>query len=354
MIPGVKGIITPEAIDLTADTIAALQLASGQIPWFHGGHADPWNHVEAAMALAVADRVAEAERAYEWLAQAQHADGAWFNYYVGDDVEDARLDTNVVAYVATGVWHHYLHTGDGGFLGAMWPMVERALGFVLGLQQDSGEILWSREPDGSPGEFALLTGSASIYFSLRCAIAAAEHQGLERPDWELAAGRLRHAVAFKPEAFEPKGRWAMDWYYPVLSGALSGQAGAARLDERWSDFVMDGVGVRCVSDQPWVTAAETTECVMALDAVGRRAEALALFGWAQRLRHDDGAYWTGWVHPEEIHFPGGERTTYTSAAVILAANALGGQGPTAGLFRGEGLPTGMDLSEPVEPRAKRR
>src|SRR5487761_1449543 len=126
MIPGVEGIMTQKAIDQTADTIAALQLPSGQIPWFEGGHADPWNHVEAAMALALADRILEAERAFDWLARTQHADGSWFNYYVGDDIEDARLDTNVVAYVATGVWHHYLHTRDAGFLAQMWPVVERA------------------------------------------------------------------------------------------------------------------------------------------------------------------------------------------------------------------------------------
>ncbi|MGI8753010.1 MAG: hypothetical protein ACR2MN_11985 [Acidimicrobiales bacterium] len=38
--------------------------------------ADPWNHVEAAMALVVAGRVAEAEAAYAWLASTQLADGS--------------------------------------------------------------------------------------------------------------------------------------------------------------------------------------------------------------------------------------------------------------------------------------
>jgi hypothetical protein len=31
--------------------------------------------------------------------------------------------------------------------------------------------------------------------------------------------------------------------------------------------------------------------------------------------------------------------------VVLAANALGGDGPTAGLFRGEGLPVGLTPAE---------
>ena len=186
-----------------------------------------------------------------------------------------------------------------------------------------------------------------MYFSLRCAVAAAEQLGQERPDWELAAGRLAHAVGCCPEAFEPKDRWAMDWYYPVLSGALVGAPARARMAERWAQFVMDGRGVRCVSDRPWVTAAETAECVMALDAAGLGHEALRLFDWVQAFRHDDGSYWTGCVYPDGVQFPGGERSTYTSAAVVLAADTLAGTGSTAGLFRGEGLPAGLDLSDPV-------
>jgi hypothetical protein len=52
------------------------------------------------------------------------------------------------------------------------------------------------------------------------------------------------------------------------------------------------------------------------------------------------------VYPEEVSFPVGERTTYTSAAVVLAADALSSRSPAAGLFRGEGLPVGLDLAEP--------
>lgn len=327
----------------TVDGIAALQLPSGMIPWFPGGHCDPWNHVETAMALSVGGRIAEAERAYRWLAEVQNRDGSWFNYYLVDGVEDYRLDTNVVAYVAVGVWHHYLVTGDDGFLASMWPTVERALDFVARLQRPTGEVLWCIEPDLNPGRFALLTGSSSIYLSLRCGAAAADRLGHERPDWELAAGRLAHAIAYAPEVFEPKDRWAMDWYYPVLCGAVGGAAARARLTERWDEFVMDGRGVRCVSDQPWVTAAETAECVMALDAVGMHGEAHRLFEWAQHLRDDDGMYWTGCVYPQAVHFPGGERSSYTAAAIVLAHDVLFGHGPASGLFRGVDLPEGLDL-----------
>src|SRR5436190_8513110 len=184
------------------------------IPWVPGGHADAWNHVEAAMALTLGGRIPEAHRAFEWLARMQRADGSWHQYYLADSVEQDKLDANVCAYVAAGVWHHHLVTGDRAFVEAMWPVVEAAIDFVLDLQTPRGEILWARHADGTPWSFALLTGSSSICHSLRCAIALAELLGHERPDWEISAARLAHDVREVPEAFAANRRWARDWYHP--------------------------------------------------------------------------------------------------------------------------------------------
>jgi squalene cyclase len=164
------------ALSETVEWIRQVQHADGMIPWFSGGHADPWNHVEAAMALTVGGAVSAARRAYEWLRSTQRPDGSWHTYYLnGAEVEDARLDTNVSAYVATGVWHQFLATEDLGFLEHMWPCVERAVGFVLSWQRPGGELAWSVEPDGTPGSYALLAGSSSAYFTSRD---RAQHRGL--------------------------------------------------------------------------------------------------------------------------------------------------------------------------------
>jgi hypothetical protein len=289
------------------------------------------------MALDLGGHHDAADRAYDWLIDLQRGDGSWHQYYVADEagrtaVEQDKLDANVCAYVAAGVWHRWLLRGDRGFAEALWPVVERAIDFVLELQTPRGEILWARHADGTPWSFALLTGSSSICHSLRCAIALAELLGHERPDWELSAARLAEVIATTPEAFAPKHRWAMDWYYPVLGGVVLGDAGRERLEDRRDTFVMEGKGVRCVSDRPWVTVAETCECALAHLAVGDRPVAEELFGWAQQFRHDDGRYWTGTVFPDEARFPGGERSTYTAASVVLAADALVGQSSASALF----------------------
>jgi hypothetical protein len=177
-------------------------------------------------------------------------------------------------------------------------------------------------------------------------VAIAERLGILRPEWELAAGRLGHAVAHHPGAFAPKNEFAMDWYYPMLSGALEGDAGRRRIQEHWDEFVMFGLGVRCVSTSDWVTAAETAECVMALDALGMRDEALELFEVAQGHRRPDGSYWTGLAYPDNVTFPNLETTSYTAAAIILAADALSSTSAAAGLFRGETLEGTLDLAGP--------
>jgi MMP endo-(1,4)-3-O-methyl-alpha-D-mannosidase len=331
-VPDVEGVITAAEVSATADAIAALQLPNGMIPWYQRGHCDPWNHVETAMALDVAGRHDRAAAAYRWLADIQRRDGSWHNYYLADRIEDAKLDTNVCAYIATGAWHHWLVTGAEADAARLWPVVEKAIDWVLHLQTPSGEVIWAREVDRRPWSYALLTGSSSIAHSLECAVALAELLGEHRPDWELCLVNLTEVIRTRPDAFADKQRWAMDWYYPVLTGVLRGDAARLRLSAGWETFVMPGKGVRCVSDEPWVTAAETAECALAHLAVGESDIATDLLRWTRAHREPDGAYLTGLVHPEGVSFPVGERTAYTGAAVIIAADALSGATPASGLF----------------------
>ena len=339
----VPGILTADELRATVGAIEAIQSTDGNIPWTPGGHTDPWNLVEAAMALDIGGRHEAARGAYDWLAGMQRPDGGWHAYYIGNEIEDRTLDTNVTCYIATGAWHHHLTTGDTAYLRQQWPTVEAAIDFALDQQRETGEIAWRAD---DPHDGALLTGSSSIHLSLRCAIAIAERLGHERPDWEISLGTLAIAVAHRPDVFLDKERWAMDWYYPILGGVLRGDPAHARVASRWPTFAVDGRGVRCVSDRPWVTAAETCELVMALDALGVDAEARKLFEWVQFLRSETGGYWTGAnFDDEEFHAEGelypAEQPSWNSAAVVLAANALTGTGPTAGLFRGERLPDGL-------------
>jgi hypothetical protein len=211
---------------------------------------------------------------------------------------------------------------------------------VVGRQLAFGGIAWSQEyVDGRAGRVAdeaLLAGSSSIYQSLRAGVALAELLDEPQPEWELAGGRLGHALRAHRDLFADKSTFSMDWYYPVLGGAVRGEAAHALLAERWDTFVVPGLGVRCVSTNPWVTGAETSELVMALDALDDRERALRLLADVQRLRTEEGGYWTGYVYDDGVVWPR-EQTTYTAAAVILAVDALSGATPGADIMRGATL-----------------
>jgi len=335
-VPEVPGLLRATQVRETAAAISVVQQRDGGIPWAVGEHIDAWNHVEGAMALLVGGEVEAAEAAYDWCRQNQRADGSWAMKVIGDQVEDASGDTNMTAYVAVGVWHHWLVRRDLEFVRSLWPTVRGALDFVAGMQLPWGGIAWSQQGDGRVNQDALVAGSASIDHALRAGLALAEVLDEPQPAWELVGGRLRHALRSHLDRFLDKSTFSMDWYYPVLGGALRGEAGSERLASRWDDFVVDGLGVRCVDTNPWVTGAETCELALALDALGEHERASRVFGDMLHTRHTGGLYWTGYVFDEDVFWPH-EQTTYTSAAVILAADALSRSTPGSGVFRGDGL-----------------
>ena len=334
------GVLTAAQLLETVDSLVRAQQSAGSIPW-PDGHTDAWDHVECAMAMVLGGRLDAARAAYGWLAASQRPDGSWATSYDQLEVLDAKADTNQCAYVAVGVWQWWQLTGELDLPRRLWPVVRAALDYVVGMQAPSGALHWAREADGTVVTDALLTGSASSYQSLRCGIALAELLGEPQPEWELAAGRLQHAVAHHREAFLDKDRFSMDWYYPVLGGALRGAAGVERIDASWATFIVPDVGARCVSDRPWVTGAETAELAIALLCLDDRERALQVFTDVQHLREADGSYWTGLVFDEGVRWPA-ERSSWTAAAMVLAADCLVG-GPTLALFTGEDLPTGVLL-----------
>ncbi|MEO8363565.1 MAG: prenyltransferase [Ilumatobacteraceae bacterium] len=327
------GIVSQDQLVQTARWIADLQLANGMIPWFPNGHCDPWNHVETAMALDIMGFHDNAQRAYRWLVDQQRRDGSWFNYYLPDgSIEDDKLDTNVCAYIGAGIWHHWLISNDLTFTHQMWPTVKRAINWVMNMRRADGTILWARQVDNQPWDYALLTGSSSIRHALRCAVNLGTLIGDPQPQWREAADAIDHIICTDQDAFEPKLRWAMDWYYPVLTGALTGPEAKDRLADRWDEFVIVGRGVRCVSDEQWVTAAETAECAVAHVAVGDIDTARELLSWTTPHRKDNGSYYTGIVYPKHIIFPAEEASAYTGAAIIIAADAIAGATATSQLF----------------------
>jgi hypothetical protein len=312
----------PVDIDTLAASIAQVQRDTGEIPWHTGGKTDPWDHVEAAIGLSIGGYFEEARMAFEWLASTQLADGSWYSSYRNGVPEDQTNESNQSSYIAVGVFHYYLITQDRPFLEYIWPSVSAGIDYALGLQGVSGEIYWARNANGKVDPMSLLTGSSSIYMSLKCALVLALLLGESRPLWQEALRRLGDAIRYRPYLFnKSKSRYSMDWFYPVLCGALTGSEAKKRIDKFWNKFVVEGLGARCVSDSPWITMAETSELVITLAAMGENRLAEKILSWILNKRYDDGTFYCGVTFPDMVIWPE-ERLTWTNAAIMMAADAL--------------------------------
>ena len=228
------------------------------------------------MALALGGRRAEAERAYEWLRRPPAADGAWHQYYLADRVEQDKLDANVCAYVAAGVWHHCLLTGDDGFVETMWPVVERGHRLRARPADAAG-----RDPLGPPRRrHAVVVRPAHrlvVDLPLACAAPSPSPStsATSAPTGSCRPARLAHVIAPRARRLRAQAPLGDGLVLPgARRRASRGDDGRERLGGRGSTrSSIDGHGVRCVSDRPWITAAETCECALAHLAVGERRHA---------------------------------------------------------------------------------
>lgn len=339
--------LSNQEVGQTTAWLLSQQRPSGEIPWSAEGKMDPWDHIHSAMSLAAMGHRTEAKAAMRFMARTQDPNGGWAAERKGGKVSRITQETNHAAYFATGAWFLHCHQPDSNFLVEMWPTLETAIDLVVSLQLPSGGFAWAVK-NGKVWKAPLLTGSASIHGSLVCAVRVAERLGYSRPGWDkarqLCAHVLRHnlGVFSDTDLKEKPGRHSMDWYYPVLGGAVRGNAARSRLLDpgQTGAFIEEGIGCRCVRDKPWYTIAETCELVLALDACGLTQRARQILSWTRHQRNEDGAYWTGKTHPAGIIFPAGERTTWTAAAVLIATSALHRSTSTRDFFR---MLDGQDL-----------
>ena len=229
-VAGVPGLLSAEEIARSREpprVAAAARAARSR--GSTAGTAIPWNHVEAAMALTVTGLRRRGPRRLSLAgASTQLGDGSWFNYYVGERRE-GRASRHQRVRLRRGRCSTTtsLATDDVDFAARMWPDGRARDRLRAALAARRRHRFAGRSTrSGRRETYALLTGSSSIFHSLRCAVALAERLGFAKPrSGSSRAGRLGHAVAHHPGAFAPKNEFAMDWYYPIFSGALVGERG---------------------------------------------------------------------------------------------------------------------------------
>ena len=171
----------------------------------------------------------------------------------------------------------------------------------LAKQTVNVDIYWGTEEGKDILEDSLITGSSSIYKSMECASAIFNLLAQTTAEIDFSMDRLKNSINNNPERYdrswESKSRYSMDWYYPVLCGVYDNDKSAKQIQSKWPQFIVEGMGCKCVEEEPWVTVAETSELVIALMKIGLTNEAEALFNFLHQWRDkEDGLYWTGYVY----------------------------------------------------------
>ncbi|WP_344834735.1 hypothetical protein [Nonomuraea dietziae] len=235
-----------------------------------------------------------------------------------------------------------------------WPMVKRALDYVVDLQTPRGEIVWERDahataaPRDTPADRLLLHPPC-----------AAQRRPARRPPRRPAAAlgtgradRLANALQNLPDAFCRQEPLLDGLVLPgPRRGAVRGDQGLELLDKEWDTFVVEGprhpLRLRpAVGDgrgdlragpgpsTPWATAGARRAAVRRHAAPAPRGR-LVLDGLAVR-------------QPQAL--PARAVGLHGTAAVVLAADALLGLTPGAALFRDIPSPVRQAGLTPPRPR----
>jgi hypothetical protein len=233
------------------------------------------------------------------------------------------------------MWHHFINFNDKNFLNDFWPVLDKAIEFTLSAQSEYGDFFWAK--DGKKWlDDSLKTGCSSIYMSLLCYKKIANEINKQDRVSNTQINNLRDCLKNKPHRFdrnwESKERYSMDWYYPILSGAFSESESIEKIRDKWDEFVVEGLGCKCVQEEPWVTAAESAELVLALTKIGLINEAEKILQDTFNLIGDDGLLWTGYVYKDKKFWPI-EKPSWTMGAAILAGNSINKFSPSGDFFK---------------------
>ena len=113
----------------------------------------------------------------------------------------------------------------------------------------------------------------------------------------------------------------MDSYYPILSGCLTESEKEVYIEKTFNEFYIEGLGVKCVREEPWITVAETCEFIIALKMSGNVSTAKKILIEVLNISDKKNIPFMGWQFEENFFWPK-EKPTWTSSALIIAADSI--------------------------------
>jgi|TARA_B110000459_G_C16590401_1_gene485908 hypothetical protein len=288
------------------DWIIFNQLEDGSIPWDEKGKCDPWDHCECLIALAIYKEWDAFDKGLAWFFNNINKDGLISPEFKNQESTQHHFESHHAPYVALPIMQARLMGRNEPKIDEFESKLENIFDNLKNFKDKDGYYFWAKDKNGY-SDNSLITATMSIFLSLK-ALNNESSIDLDLKKWN--------------EKFDRDGvdrsRFSMDFYYPYLAG-IKKDKNEFKLNLK--NFYKEGLGVKCVEEEPWVTIAESSECIIAALVVGEEDTANKIFKNIMQFQDPKGVFPTGYQYDLKIFWPE-EKSTWTNAALIIAAHAI--------------------------------
>ena len=298
------------------DWIISNQSSNGAIYWDEKGKCDAWDHCECLIALAIFEEWTAFDRGIDWVLNNINSEGLIYSEFNLNEPSKAFFEAHHAAYIFLPILQRYLIDGKKEYLKKRFKELRTIYKGMKSFQDDDGYFFWAKSSQGY-ADNSLITASCSIELSRRAYKCISEIIGENFADNEDFLNKeMLASKKFNRDGID-RSRFSMDSYYPLLCGYGDQKDITVLLQ----NFYIEGLGIKCVIEEPWVTLAESSECVIALLKSGEKEIAHKIFNDIVKLKNKNGVFPTGYQYKLDLLWPD-ENSTWTNAAVIMAADCL--------------------------------
>ena len=285
------------------------QSSSGAILWDEQGKCDPWDHCECLIALAIYEEWEHFWKGVNWFFTNLNEDGLIYAEFQNEKPSKLHYESHHAPYIIIPLIQANLIDQDQDYnkilTNEQLIKLENIFETLNDFKDQDGYFYWAKDCNGY-SDNSLITASMSIFLSL-----VAKNKSF--PEFKINMWQEK----FNRDGID-RSRFSMDFYYPFLAGIKNNKN---EFLESLDKYYIEGLGVKCVAEEPWVTIAESSECVISALIHGNENIAKEIFNDIQQFQDKDGIFPTGYQYDMEILWPE-ENSTWTNAAVIIAAHAL--------------------------------
>ena len=293
------------------------QKDNGEILWDDKGKWDFWDHCECLIALSIYEEWEAFRRGLDFCLNMVDQEGLVKSQYINGKISQDYFEAHHAPYIYLPLLQKYYIDNDINYLLKHRSEIHQIYKGTKKFKDADGYYHWALDQNGLLDD-TLVTSSCSLELSRRAYNKICELiQDEEFIDHNIIISNTKLNSNKFDRGGINRSRFSMDSYYPILCDS------GTKVDAKkiLNKFYVDGLGIKCVKEEPWVTFAESSECIMALYKVGLKKEATKIFDEVLKHKNSKGYFPTGYQYDLGIYWPE-EDSTWTNAAIIMAADCI--------------------------------